>query len=674
MFKKYPFIKQESYKDCGLACTMMIIKYYRGYVARNKLSEMLKLTKNGITAYHIVNTLNELGFNAKGIKQDKLNVTSVPFIAHMIIDNSYYHYVTVYKVTNKYILLADPADKIKKVSFVKFYEEWTGINIVMHPVKPIDKIKNTNYLHTLKDLITPNIKLIFKIAFISIIMTLSAVISTFFFQAIIDDINGEHLKTIYIVFLILILIKILTTYIRNKLLINLTNNFDNYLTKNTFKHIIELPYLYYHSHTTGEIVSKINDLAKAKDTLTKVLLIIMIDIPLTIFSAISLLSINSTLFLIILTMFLFYIVIVFSTRKKLNYQTYNNLKQKAEINSYMTESISAFETIKGINAENSINQTFIIKYNDYLQNSQKLNNFINKILASNDIISNIGQVLIIIVGLILVQNNELSLGMFITYNILTNLFLEPVRNIIDLNFEIKEAINSIRRVLDLYEDKQEKNEEDISLIRFENLSFTFDDQKYALKNINLTIIKGEKILITGKSGSGKSTLVKLIKGYYANYEGKLLINEKVATNNTSINLISQHETIFTGTILDNITLKGNKDLKNINKISILEEIIRGYHLKDYTLLEENGLNISGGQRQRIALARALQNFNLLIIDEGFSGLDIDLERRLLKNLFNNYSNKTIIVISHRLNNLDLFDRFIKLDNGKIILDEKRKDH
>ncbi len=674
MFKKYPFIKQESYKDCGLACTMMIIKYYRGYVARNKLSEMLKLTKNGITAYHIVNTLNELGFNAKGIKQDKLNVTSVPFIAHMIIDNSYYHYVTVYKVTNKYILLADPADKIKKVSFVKFYEEWTGINIVMHPVKPIDKIKNTNYLHTLKDLITPNIKLIFKIAFISIIMTLSAVISTFFFQAIIDDINGEHLKTIYIVFLILILIKILTTYIRNKLLINLTNNFDNYLTKNTFKHIIELPYLYYHSHTTGEIVSKINDLAKAKDTLTKVLLIIMIDIPLTIFSAISLLSINSTLFLIILTMFLFYIVIVFSTRKKLNYQTYNNLKQKAEINSYMTESISAFETIKGINAENSINQTFIIKYNDYLQNSQKLNNFINKILASNDIISNIGQVLIIIVGLILVQNNELSLGMFITYNILTNLFLEPVRNIIDLNFEIKEAINSIRRVLDLYEDKQEKNEEDISLIRFENLSFTFDDQKYALKNINLTIIKGEKILITGKSGSGKSTLVKLIKGYYANYEGKLLINEKVATNNTSINLISQHETIFTGTILDNITLKGNKDLKNIKKISILEEIIRGYHLKDYTLLEENGLNISGGQRQRIALARALQNFNLLIIDEGFSGLDIDLERRLLKNLFNNYSNKTIIVISHRLNNLDLFDRFIKLDNGKIILDEKRKDH
>ncbi len=674
MFKKYPFIKQESYKDCGLACTMMIIKYYRGYVARNKLSEMLKLTKNGITAYHIVNTLNELGFNAKGIKQDKLNVTSVPFIAHMIIDNSYYHYVTVYKVTNKYILLADPADKIKKVSFVKFYAEWTGINIVMHPVKPIDKIKNTNYLHTLKDLITPNIKLIFKIAFISIIMTLSAVISTFFFQAIIDDINGEHLKTIYIVFLILILIKILTTYIRNKLLINLTNNFDNYLTKNTFKHIIELPYLYYHNHTTGEIVSKINDLAKAKDTLTKVLLIIMIDIPLTIFSAISLLSINSTLFLIILTMFLFYIVIVFSTRKKLNYQTYNNLKQKAEINSYMTESISAFETIKGINAENSINQTFIIKYNDYLQNSQKLNNFINKILASNDIISNIGQVLIIIVGLILVQNNELSLGMFITYNILTNLFLEPVRNIIDLNFEIKEAINSIRRVLDLYEDKQEKNEEDISLIRFENLSFTFDDQKYALKNINLTIIKGEKILITGKSGSGKSTLVKLIKGYYANYEGKLLINEKVATNNTSINLISQHETIFTGTILDNITLKGNKDLKNIKKISILEEIIRGYHLKDYTLLEENGLNISGGQRQRIALARALQNFNLLIIDEGFSGLDIDLERRLLKNLFNNYSNKTIIVISHRLNNLDLFDRFIKLDNGKIILDEKRKDH
>lgn len=673
MFKKYPFIKQESYKDCGLACTLMIIKYYHGYVARNKLSEMLKLTKNGITAYHIVKALNTLGFKAKGLHQDKLTVTSVPFIAHMIIGNSYYHYVTVYKVTSNYILLADPADKIKKVSFDKFYEEWTGISIVMYPVKPIAKIKNTNYLHTVKDLITPNKKLIFKIAFISIIMTLSAVVSTFFFQAIIDDVNGKYLKTIYIVFLILVFIKILTTYIRNKLLINLTNNFDNYLTKNTFKHIIELPYLYYHSHTAGEIVSKINDLAKAKDTLTKVLLIIMIDIPLTIFSAILLFSINSMLFLIICIILLFYLFVTLISHKKLNYQTYNNLKQKAEINSYMTECISAFETIKGINAENNINQKFITKYNHYLHTNKKLNNFINKISASNDIISNLGQALIIIVGLILVKNNELSLGMFITYNMLTNLFLEPVRNIIDLNFEIKEAINSIRRVLDLYENKQEKTEEDVSLIEFQNLSFTFDDQKYALKNINLKINKGEKILITGKSGSGKSTLVKLIKGYYPNYAGKLLINGQKIINNSSINLISQRETIFTGTILDNITLKGNKDLNTIKKISILDEIISGYHLKDYTLLEENGLNISGGQRQRIALARALQNFNLLIVDEGFSGLDINLERRILKNLFNNYPDKTIIVISHRLDNLDLFDRFIKLGNGRIVLDEIRKD-
>lgn len=674
MFKKYPFVKQESLKDCGLACTMMIIKYYHGYITRNKLSEMLKLTKNGITAYHIVKALEDLGFKAKGTKQDKLTVTTVPFIAHMLIKNSYNHYVTIYKVTPKYILIADPADKIKKVSFQEFYQEWTGINIIMYPVRPISRIKHTNYFQILKQLIIPNKKLLLKIAIISLIMTISAVISTFFFQIIIDDINAQNLTNIYIIFLILLLIKVLTAYIRNKFLIVLNCNFDKYLTQNTFKHIIELPYLYYHNHTSGEIVSKINDLSKTKDTITKVLLILVIDIPLTIFSAILLISINLFLFLIILSLVCLYLIISFCSYKKLNYQIDKNLKQKAHIDSYMTESISGFETIKGINAEKNIYQNFVKKHYDYLVSTKNLNNLINKITLSHDLITNFGQAIIIIIGIFLVQNQTLSLGMFVTYNMLSSLFLDPIRNIIDLDFEIKEAISSIRRVLDLYEDKQEKIIENIDSIKFQNLSFTFDDQKYVLNNINLTITKGEKVLITGKSGSGKSTLVKLIKGYYPDYHGILLINGKPLNSNKTINLISQREAIFTGTIYDNLTLIGNKDLDKIKTISGVDEIVSSYHLKDCTLLEENGLNISGGQRQRIALARSLHYFSLLIIDEGFNAFDIDLERRVLKKLFDNYPNKTIIVISHRLDNLDLFDHFIQMDKGKIILDEMRNDH
>ena len=104
---------------------------------------------------------------------------------------------------------------------------------------------------------------------------------------------------------------------------------------------------------------------------------------------------------------------------------------------------------------------------------------------------------------------------------------------------------------------------------------------------------------------------------------------------------------------------------------LLDEIVDKLDLGYYTLIEEDGLNFSGGQKQRIALARALQNFSMLIIDEGFSGLDINLERKIIKKLFKVYNDKTIIIVSHKLNNLDLFDRFIKLEKGVITLDESK---
>ncbi len=120
MFKKYPFTKQEGLKDCGAACIQMILKYYHGFVSIRKLNEMLKTTRNGTTAYHLKETLTELGFQAEGIKIDYLKNTHIPFIANAIIDNSYKHYIVVYEVNDKYILVADPADKIKKMSHEKF--------------------------------------------------------------------------------------------------------------------------------------------------------------------------------------------------------------------------------------------------------------------------------------------------------------------------------------------------------------------------------------------------------------------------------------------------------------------------------------------------------------------------------------------------------------------------
>ena len=263
----------------------------------------------------------------------------------------------------------------------------------------------------------------------------------------------------------------------------------------------------------------------------------------------------------------------------------------------------------------------------------------------------------------------LTLSELITYNVLVSFFLNPIRNIIDLDFEIKEAINSLKRVLSLTEFKKEKTKPNLNGdIVFQNFSITLDDVSYILSNINLTIREKSKVLITGESGSGKSTLLKIIKGYYQKYEGKFQIDSKNIYDSSNIIYIAQKEILFTGTINYNLTLKGSNDLSSIINICHVKEIINDNELGYNALLEEDGFNISGGQRQRIALARALHDFDILLIDEGLNGLDTNLERKILKKLFNKYEEKTVIIVSHRLDNLDLFDHLIKLDKGQIAID------
>ncbi|MCI9585808.1 MAG: peptidase domain-containing ABC transporter [Bacilli bacterium] len=674
MFKKYPFVRQNNLKDCAAASVMMIVKYYKGNINMNKLIEMLKITRKGTTAYHIVETLKELGFNAYGKKEQKLDKTKIPFIANVIINNSYKHFVVVYEVQDKYVLLADPSDRIKKISIQEFKKIWTGINILMYPEKPIVRIKNQNYLKIIKKIITPNLNIIIKIGFLSLIMTITGIIGSFFFQKLIDNLNN-NIKLICLIFVVITIIKILSNYLRNKLLIKFINITDNYFTKNTFKQIIILPYIYYHNHTTGEIVSKINDLNIVRDTISKLLITLFIDLPLTLFSGILLYSINKILFLIIILTTISYIIIIKIFHKRINININKTLNNKANLNSYMIEAISGFKTIQGLNLKEKINKIFETKHDKYLNQNLKLENTLNNQILLKDIISNICNITILIIGIYFIKESQMSLSIFITYNILTNLFLDPIRNIIDLDFEMKEVITTIKRVLDLSEDTYKQNDEKINLIEFRNMSYTFDDENYILKNINLKINKGEKIIISGKSGSGKSTLLKILKGYYLNYEGKVLINNKpINACYNKINYITGKETIFTTSIQKNIEIKGSKDLNKIKQMCYLDEIAQENDLGYHTLLEENGFNISDGQKQRIVLARSLQDFSLLIIDEGLNALDINLEREILKNLFKYYKDKTIIVISHRLNNLDLFDRFIKLEDGQLTLDNiKEKD-
>ena len=204
-----------------------------------------------------------------------------------------------------------------------------------------------------------------------------------------------------------------------------------------------------------------------------------------------------------------------------------------------------------------------------------------------------------------------------------------------------------------------------------------------LKNININIKDKEKVLILGKSGSGKSTILKALLKYLEVKRDNIYIN-KIDINDISINnlrnnitAISQDEILFTDTIKENILAYQKIDDNKFKKVCSLvyvDEFVKRLNQGYNTKLEENGHNISGGERQRIILARALlKASNIYLIDEGLNAIDVNLERKILKNIFSAYSNKTFIIVSHRLENIDLYDKIIEMENGKVKeLEKKRK--
>lgn len=654
----------------------MIIQYYKGYVEIEKLREMSKTSRQGTTGYHIVQTLKELGFESYGIKTKFDFLTKkieLPAIAHVIIDQTYKHYIVIYKVNKlkNQILIGDPSKGIRTISFDYFKSIWNNILILMYPVQNIVYEKNKNVYNYLKSYLFRNKKLIIDLFVLSISFIILSVICSFYFKIIIDN-TSNQIKFLTL-FILLNLFKIITDFFRNKILIYLNQKIDLTLTMDTYSNILSFPYSVFRNKTTGDIVSRISDLSKVKNVISKTLLTIFMDLPLTFISALFLFVINKKLFLFSIFLIFLLIILILLFRNSLKKYIDKTQIKHADVTSYMVETISGFETIKGINIEQKVKNKLKNKLVKTLYSSYKLDTIFNLQTFIKNIIYEIGILILLYFGILEVNKGNMTLGLLITYNTLLTLFLEPIKNFINLDLELKDSYNTLKRIFNL---NNKENDDGIynklnGNITFNKLTYK-QNEKVILKNLSLTIKKGNKILLMGQSGSGKSTLLKIIMKYYLIDRNMLKINnidindytKKSIHNN--ITYISQNETLFTDTIYNNITIKQNKNFKDIVNICYIDEILKGNMNYNY-LIEENGFNLSGGEKQRIVLARALMNnFNILIIDEGLSEIDIDLERKILKKLFNYFKNKTIIIVSHRKDNADLFDALITIQKGQAI--------
>ena len=676
MFYKYPFSRQETIKDCAPASLQMIIKYYNGYTSIERLRNLMKTDKNGTNAYNLIEAAKTLGFEAYGIKTklEQLNKDNLilPAIAHVVINNSYTHFVVIYDIDykKKKIIIGDPASKIYKTSFEEFDKIFSGVLIILYPKEQLEIEKKSNIFELIFKILKSNKKDYINVVLLSFLILLFTVVLSSYFQILIDNIyHKTTLIQIFILFIALTLIKSLTTLFRNEIMLILKQKIDFSLTLGVVKQIINLPYQYYKTRSTGDVISRIGDLENIKQVLNNTILIFFIEIPFALLALLILLVYNKPLFLISFINIILYILLSRIFRKKFNSLINDCQNKKANVTTCMVESVQGFETIKGLNINENVINNLELKYSKYLEKTYELESNYNIQEFFKENINEIGFLTTIFVGIFLIKNNVLTLGMLITLNTLISYFLEPIKNIVNYDYSFKEANSSYKRISELFhENKNIELSTSKGNLKVSNLSFTYNNRIDNLKNINLEIKEGNKVLLIGKSGSGKSTLLKLIKRYYESNSGISIANNREYSD-SNIAYIAQNEILFTDSLVNNLKLNRNIDLDDINSVITLcniDSIIKNNNLGLNMLIEENGFNLSGGEKQRIILARTiLNNFDILLIDEGLNQVDINLERKILKKLFNKYYNKTIVIVSHRYNNMDLFDRVIEMSNGTI---------
>ena len=539
-------------------------------------------------------------------------------------------------------------------------------------------------------LLLPQKKLLLHIFVASLVYTILGIVGAFYFKVMIDSVLPDGMRktlmTLSVGIIILNLFKVVLNAFRSHLLLYLSQKLDIALLLGYYRHVIELPMNFFGTRKVGEIISRFQDAGKVRDAISGATLTIMIDTIMAIAGAIILYMQNDRLFGIAIIIVVLYGIIVACFHKWYERLNRKQMEDNAQLTSYMVESLNGIQTVKAYNAERKANRETEIKFVKLLRSIFELTWVSNLQTSLKIVVELVGGVIILWVGGIGVINGEMTIGSLITFNSLLAYFLDPIKNLINLQPQIQTAVVAADRlgeILDLEAEKTKTEYRKLTPakldgdIEIKNLNFRYGTRKLVLEDINLTIEKGKKVAFVGESGSGKTTLSKLLLHLYTPESGDILISGnhvddiRLETLRERIAYIPQETFLFSGTIFENLTLGLDEatmdDIIEASKMAQAHEFINDLPLRYETRLEENGTNLSGGQRQRIAIARAmLKKPDILILDEATSNLDAVTERALDRTIHEFAKDMTTIFIAHRLSTIKNCDMIYVMDKGKII--------
>lgn len=693
---KYTLIQQYSEEDCGAACLASVAKHHGRTVTMNRIRELIGTGRLGTTLLGLRRGATALGFYARSAVASpeiltRLAQLPLPAILHW----QGKHWVLLYGKRGHEYVIADPAVGVRYLTQEELTDAWVDWVILLLEPDPVRFFAQDDEpipgIEQLWMRLAPYRGILVEAVVCAVVIGVLSLASPIFLQILTDEvlIRGDTrlLAGVLTAVVTVYLMRSALAFVAENLIANFAQRLELGFVLEFGQQILRLPLIYYETRRSGEVVSRLGDIAEVNRLVSEAVVSLPTSILISIvsFGLMLFYSWKLTLVGVLVAIAMTASTIVF--QPALRQKTRRAMVLDTENQGVLVEVFKGALTLKTTNAAP--------QFWDELQG--RFGRLANLVYGTtqigivnstfSEVVADIGSAVMLGLGSLLVINEELSIGQLLAFTTLN-------RNIVGLMAELVSYVDDWIRVQTANARLQEvvsatpetPNDDkrnwaaiaDGVDIICTNLTFHYPGRVELLKDLSLSLPGGKVIGLIGLSGCGKSTLAKVIAGLYPTQSGNVryglynLHDLSLDCVRQQVVLVPQDAHFWSRSILENFRLGDPalpfEHIAQACQITGADDFIRHLPEKYQTILGEFGSNLSGGQRQRLAIARAIvHNPPILILDESTSGLDPVSEAQLLDKLLWHRQGKTTILISHRPKVIGQADWIVFLENGQVKL-------
>ena len=649
-----------------------------------------KATSDTVDADDLLLAARHLGLKAKRSRTpgERLHLSALPALALMRDGRV----IVLAQCDGQRVLTQDPSAPASRPMIepiAAFNEAWSGeLILVASRASLAGELAKFDFSWFIPSLVKHR-KLFGEVLLISLFLQLFALVSPLFFQVVMDKVLVHRgmttLDVLVIGLVIVVLFESLLNALRTYVFSHTTSRIDVELGARLFRHLLALPLAYFQARRVGDSVARVRELESIRSFLTGNALTLVLDALFSVVFIAVMLLYSVPLTLIVLISLPLYVGLSLAVVPLLRARLDEKFARGAENQALLVEAITGMQTVKASALEPQLARRWDQQLAAYVAASFKTNNLASIAHEGVGLIGKLVSAATLWYGAHLVMDNQLTVGMFVAFNMFAQRVAQPIMRIAQMWTDFQQTGISMARLGDILNTRTEVPPTSAvqlpaikGRVQFDQVNFRYrPEAQLALSEVSLDITPGQVIGIVGRSGSGKSTLTKLVQRLYTPEQGRVLVDGidisliDAAQLRRQIGVVLQDNWLFNRSVRENIAIADPaapiEAVLHAAQLAgaheFVSELPEGYD----TLVGEQGAGLSGGQRQRIAIARALfTNPRILIFDEATSALDYESEAVIQRNMQSICQGRTVIVIAHRLSSVRRAQRIVVMDKGRIV--------